>query len=508
MFDIFKIFGFLKKTFTRKDFLIIVCLIGLFFLTRLVNLDKFPIFSDEGIYIRWAKVAWHDASWRFVSITDGKPPLQTWGTIPFLKIFPDNALFAGRLFAVTTGFIALIGTFSLLFFLFGKTSAFIGSFLYVITPFFLFFDRISLVDSGVNAGFIWILFLTIVLAKLRKLETALLLGFIAGFFLLAKSTIQMFLMLGLFTPLLFFEKDWKTAFKNSINFYLLFALSFVIAMVIYNVQRLSPFFQFVGQKNLGFVMSFEEFIKTPFKVFFANIGLTPLYIWWESGFIMPLLAIPGLIGLYKKDWKLAIYLSIWFVLPFIAIVFFTKVLFPRYIIFFASSLLIFATYFLTNISKRLKVIFLILIILAVSYFNYTIIFDYKNIPFPAVDRGQYLEGWPAGWGIKEFMDYARLKSQTKPVVIIAEGNFGMAGDVLDVFMKRSDEGKITIKGYWPLGDVQLRENLPLLKDKTVYVFFSHQEEFPEHWSTLLKPFKIITKPGNKSTFRIFELINE
>ena len=177
-------------------------------------------------------------------------------------------------------------------------------------------------------------------------------------------------------------------------------------------------------------------------------------------------------------------------------------------IFFGSLFLILATYFLINISKKLRIFFITLIIIAVSYFNYTIIFDYKNIPFPEVDRGQYIEGWPAGWGIKEFMDYARVKSQTKPVVILAEGNFGMAGDVLDVFMKQSDEGKIIIKGYWPLSEEQLRENLPLLKDNYVYAFFSHQEEFPENWPISLKPFQIITKPGNKSTFRIFELVSD
>lgn len=505
MFDIFKVFVFLKKTFSRKDFLLIFLLISLYLLTRLVNLDKFPIFSDEGIYIRWAKVAWHDSYWRFISLTDGKQPLQTWGTIPFLKLFPDNSLLAGRLFSVTTGFIALTGTFSVLFFLFGKKSAFIGSFLYIITPFFLFFDRISLVDSGVNAGFIWILFLTIVLAKNKKLETALLLGFIGGFFLLAKSSVRIFFMLGFFAPLLYLEKDLKKLFKNALNYYLLFGLSLIIALVIYNVQRLSPFFQFVDKKNLGFVMGFDEFLKTPFKVFFDNLGPTPLYIWWESGFVMPLLAIFGIVALAKKDKKLAGYLFLWFILPFIAIIFFTKVLFPRYMIFFGSLLLILATYFLANISKKRRAILLISILFAVSYFNYTIIFDYKNIPFPQVDRGQYIEGWPAGWGIKEFMDFARVQSQTKPVVIIAEGNFGMAGDVLDVFLKRDD--KITIKAYWPLGEVQLRDNLPLLKDNYVYAFFSHQEEFPGNWPISLKPFKTITKPGNKSTFRIFELIN-
>ena len=125
----------LKKVH-KKRFLIILSLVGLYFLTRLINLDKFPIFSDEGIYIRWAKVAWHDASWRFISLTDGRQPLQTWGTIPFLKLFPQNLLFGGRMFSVATGFVSLAGIFSLLFYLFNKKTAFWGMFLYIFTPFF------------------------------------------------------------------------------------------------------------------------------------------------------------------------------------------------------------------------------------------------------------------------------------------------------------------------------------------------------------------------------------
>src|SRR3990167_8593937 len=109
MFSIEAIVSFIKKNIRVRDVIIVLIIIGLYAASRLINLDKWPIFSDEGIYIRWAKVAWKDASWRFISITDGRQPLQTWGTIPFLKLFPHNALFAGRLFSVATGFAALTG---------------------------------------------------------------------------------------------------------------------------------------------------------------------------------------------------------------------------------------------------------------------------------------------------------------------------------------------------------------------------------------------------------------
>lgn len=477
-------------------------IIGMFFLTRLVNLDQFPIFSDEGIYIRWAKVAKSDAAWRFISLTDGKQPLQTWGTIPFLKFFPDNALLAGRLFGVIGGFISLAGFFVLSFFLFGKPAAFIGSFLYVFTPYFLFYERMALVDSWVNAGFIWIFLTHIWLIKEKRLSTALILGLIGGFFLLAKSSVRIFLMLGILGPILFFQKNLKKLFKESINYYLLLGSSIVIALVIYNIQRLSPFFHYVARKNLTFIMSFDEFLKTPFQYFWYNLKNTPLFILWEMGFILGIIGLIGLLTLIKKKRALGIYFLLWILLPFVAIVFFTKVLFPRYLIFFATILLLLAAYHLSLVSYRLKLFMLTLIFLSVVYFNYTILFSYRNIPFPEVDRGQYIEGWPAGWGIKETMEFARTKSKEKPVIILAEGNFGMAYDVLDVFLKSDD--KIILKGYWPLNKEDLEKHQSLLNDNLIYMFFSHRVDFTEVWPMRLV--KRIEKPGNKSDFHLFELI--
>jgi len=501
MFDIFKIWSFLKKSFSKKDLLIISLIIALFFLTRLINLTSLPIFGDEAIYIRWAKVAWHDPSWRFISLTDGKQPLQTWGTIPFLKLFPDNALLAGRLFGVLGGFISLIGILSLIFYLFDKRTAFLGAFLYLFTPYFLFYERMALVDSWVNAAAIWIFLLSIIMVKKRGLDFSLILGLTAGFFLLAKSSVRIFLMLSVFAPVLIWQKNKKNLFKESVNYFVLLGISSVIALIHYNVQRLSSFFHYVAQKNLTFVMSFSEFLKTPFQYFWNNLRYTPLYVLWEMGFVLGIIGLIGFIRLIRKDQKLGLYFLLWILLPFIAIVFFTKVLFPRYLIFFASLLLILATYYLFHISYRLKIFLFILIFLSIFFFDLTILFGHRYIPFPAVDRGQYLEGWPAGWGIKEIVDYAREKSAIKPVILISEGNFGMAGDALEVFIKSTD--KIILKPYWPLDERQLFQHQKDLKNNFVYVVFPHREEFPDFWP--LKLIKKYEKPWNKSAIYFFQL---
>jgi 4-amino-4-deoxy-L-arabinose transferase-like glycosyltransferase len=492
MFDIFAIFSYLKKQFSKRDWLIIVGLVALYFVFRLTNLEKWPIFSDEGIYIRWAKVAWQDASWRFISVTDGRQPLQTWGTIPFLKIFSPNDLLAGRMFSVTTGFVALAGMFSLLFYLWGKKAAYIGSLLFIFSPYMLFYDRMALVDSAVNAGFIWILFLSIILVRERRLDIALILGFVGGIALLAKSSSRMFLGLAASAPLLYLVKKDSKFIKNSLNYILLLGIAVAISLLFYNVQRLSPFFHYVELKNTTFVMTFSEFLATPFAYIRHNAYLIPLYVIWESGF---LILVPSILGIYflsKKDKFLALYILIFLVIPWISIGFFAKILFGRYVLFMGSVLIIFAAYYFYNLKgKKLKLL-LGGLLFSMTVLNYPLLFDPEKASFPPVDRGQYVEGLTAVWGAQDLMKIVKEYSLDKPTLVLAEGDFGLVADVLKVF--EQDDDNIEIKGLWPLTESHLYEHQSQLGEKNVLVVFSHRQEFPENW-----PIDLISKYGKPNS---------
>src|SRR4029079_11726665 len=111
-----------------------------------------------------------DASWRFISLTDGKQPMYVWIAMIFLKFFKDPLL-AGRLVSVFAGLSTVIGLFFLgnevfndlgksektknleyKIFSFTEQSVTVGlltSFLYVIYPFGLVYDRMALYDSTV-----------------------------------------------------------------------------------------------------------------------------------------------------------------------------------------------------------------------------------------------------------------------------------------------------------------------------------------------------------------------
>lgn len=504
MFDIFSVWQALRKNLTANNILFFAILAGLFLLTRLINLDKFPIFNDEAIYIHWAKTAWHDGSMRFISLTDGKQPLQTWGTIPFLKLFADNMLLGARLYAVMNGLISLLGMGVLANYLFGKKAAFWGMFFYIFTPYFLFYDRLALVDSGVNAAVIWMLFFSIWLVNKRQLNIAFVFGVITGIGLLAKSSVRIFLGLAVFAPILIYNRS-KSFLTNAVNYFVLLGITCVISLVIYNVQRLSPFMHFITEKNATFVMTFSDFFHTPFQYFFRNIILIPQYVFQESAFILPLLGCIGLGLLLKKNRKVGIYLLIWIAVPFIIVSFLSIVLYPRYILFFPSLLSLCAAYLISiQKNKRSVILLCVIFIISVVYFDYTILFSPENIPLVAIDRSQYLEDWPAGWGIKEIIAYSEKKSIEKPVILLAEGNFGMASDSLESLRTRVDETRISVWGRWPLTDKDVEDARKELKNKYVFIVLSQKTDIPASWNTKL--IEKYTKPGNKSTVYFLELL--
>ena len=135
-------------------------IVALFLVSRLYNILLLPIFTDESIYIYWAKLIATEHSHWLISLSDGKPPLLIWLIASLLTVLPSNLyLLAGRLPSVAAGLITLIGIYKLTNFLFAsQKAALIASFLYVITPFTLLYDRMALFDSLLTSMLIWSLY--------------------------------------------------------------------------------------------------------------------------------------------------------------------------------------------------------------------------------------------------------------------------------------------------------------------------------------------------------------
>lgn len=158
----------------------------IYFVIRLPHLTYQPIFADEAIYIRWAQVMRAEPTLRFVSLMDGKTPLFMWVMIPFFKLFADPLL-AGRILSVLAGFFTVLGGLFIGWMLFNRRVGLWSAFLIVITPFFVFFDRMALVDSMLCAFSIWSIGIALLLIKKPRWDLAMILGYLMGGALLTKT---------------------------------------------------------------------------------------------------------------------------------------------------------------------------------------------------------------------------------------------------------------------------------------------------------------------------------
>lgn len=445
--------------FSKKDIWVAVGLTTGFWATRLFNLRLWPIFTDEAIYTRWSQIALHDASLRFLPLTDGKQPLWHWFTMVAMKVISDP-LIAGRFVSAAAGFGALIGIFFLAWELFHKKhAALIASILYLFTPFNFFYDRIALVDSMLAMWGIWALYFGVKTAKSLRLDHAMLTGFAIGAGLLTKSP-AVFWQYLFPLNLLFLHQ------KRHVGRWLALSVpTMVIAEAMRNIMRLSPWMHMIGRKNLEFVVSFSDFFKEPWRWFWGNLpSLTKWWVGWLTwplmvvsilGFVMMLL--PGKHPLrLRGKFREVVFLLVHAAVPLLAAAAFGKVIFARYMLFATPPLLLaaaVATDRILTLSNKIeaKVVFVSFLAVAAVFLDFKILTDPLRAPIIQADRDQYVDGFPAGWGIDEVIGFLKREASDKKIFLGTQGTFGLMPASFELYLW--DNNNIEIRGYWPVSKV-------------------------------------------------------
>ncbi len=462
--------GYLKKYSFEVIIASIITL--LYFTPRLAKIFDLPIFTDEAIYIRWAQIAFNDANWRFISLTDGKQPLFIWIIVLMMR-FISNPLLAGRIVSVIAGFFTLTGLFFL-----GREAfknryiGLISSFLYVIYPFALVYDRMALYDSLVGTFAIWGLFLTIKLARTANLNYAIFLGVIGGLGVLNKTS-GFFVVYLLPFSLILFDYKKKLDIRPILRFIILSAFSAAIVFGIYSILRLSPFFYIISQKDATFIYPFQEWIKHPITYFWDNLWVGQRD-WFLKYFTIPftVLVLVSFIA-EKKYFKEKLLLIAWFFVPFIALALFGKTLYPRYILFMTLSLIPLVSYATYYIMKKmdsliLKIAFMSAIILVALYKDYFILNNFHKAPIPQSDVSQYYTDWPSGYGIQETINYLKQTEKNK-VMLYTQGTFGLMPDAYTIYLH--DDPQFDIKGIWPINSDIPEELIVSSKSFSTYIVF-------------------------------------
>lgn len=494
-----------------------ILIVFLYLFLRLINLSFLPIFTDEAIYIRWAQIAANDANWRFISLTDGKQPMYVWFAMIFIK-FIDDPLLAGRLVSVLCGIATLFGVYALTYEVFRKKQiAVLAALIYVCYPFAQVYDRMALYDSMVAAFYVWSIYFSIKLVRQITLSDAYTLGFLVGGGILTKSTNFFSIYLLPLTLLLFNfkEKHWR---RQLFKWVILALFAVGIAEVFYGILRLSPLFTMVNTKNATFVFPFSEWIKHP--TYFLGSNAMGLVDWLISYLKYPYIILISLSFFsFRKYWKEILFLIIYFLVPFLALLVFGKTLFPRFIFFMTMSLLPLVALGLSNVldfiskkfyQKTKPGIFIrnaIVIMLFVGYSLYVSLqfaFNPLHADIPRIDAEQYVNSWSAGWGIKETVAFLEKESKDKKIFVATEGTFGLMPAALELYLGKNKN--IIIKGYWPFGNDKLPDEVEenARKMPTYFVFYQ-----PEHLRIAEHiPLKLVLKKqAGKSRFlyRVYQI---
>lgn len=464
--------------------------IGLIFaaavVLRLYQLGSLPIFTDEAIYMRWVQIGANDPAWRFIPLTDGKPPLYHWLVMLSYKLYPSlDLLIHGRFVSVVSGLISVgliqIAAWSL--FRSNRIALLAGSFM-ALSPMMVVHDRLAIVDSLLTTISIAVFIGAYWLLKANRLDVALISGLTGGLGLLTKSSGLLFILL---MPLhLLLKFDWPppkltSLIKSYLPKFGLWVLVVVLAQIVGSILRLSELYYRIGQKNHEFILTFSQFMSDPGQLFWGNARSL---IGWQVGYLTFPVVILVLLSLYfyRKSWRKISLLWLYWLLPMLAIAAFNKIIFARFLLFSTPFLLILSAYSFDQVLKLVKqptqVRLLILTVLAIqlSYSAWFVI-EPETAPIPDSDKNQYVIGQASGIGVHQMVDYLQQQSANQTIFLGTDGTFGLTPDAFQVYL--SGNPNISIDGYYPVSRVPDEVAAQVEYFDQVYFIYYNVQDIPD-----------------------------
>jgi 4-amino-4-deoxy-L-arabinose transferase-like glycosyltransferase len=453
------------KNFSYFDSVFIpIIIVASFFVSRFYYLTLLPIFTDEAVYLHWAKMAGQDSANFWISLLiDNKKPLQVWlSTINFY--FFSDPLFAGRTVSVFAGGLSLIGLFQIGKALHSSRLGWFLGFLYIISPYHLFFDRLAHESSLLNACFIWTVWQTIKLFeknRIPKLKDYVFLSFLMGIGFLTLATSLLFSFLPLVLKVFFYKVENGPKWKHLILCYAggLIWMAFPY-LVIFLTHDNNPIQNIIipnthGQGKQGI----ESLLFGIPKKAITNLpGITKYFTTYLAGPIFVLSILYLVIRLKKADRNDVILLT-YFCLPCVALAGTAGTGFSRYYLFCATPLIIFAgmacvwiwTWLEENKFKN-QIVVLLFIILATALFP-TLKFDFQIIsepdsaPLISSDHSQFVESEYSGYGVPEAVKFFREKSRHQKITVLTSSNWGSPANAIFVYLMDNPNISL-IQAFW------------------------------------------------------------
>ncbi len=434
-----------KKAQIKKGYekYVLISLIFFYFLTRLVNLSKLPIFNDEATYLDWSYRMINFKGEFYHSVYHAKPPLFMWVVGLARKLISDPLL-AGRVMSVITGFLTALGLYKISKEIFNQKTAYLAFFLYIIIPIFVFFDRQALMESSVAASGVWSFYFFLKLKKSYQYKYSFLLGTVLGLGYLVKTSAIVFLLA--IIALLVFE-----VFRNRDKLNLI--INALITLLIVYAVTLSPlilhqaFWQTL-KDNRRYIFTISEIIKFPLDKWFINLGnfLNILII-----YLNPLILIAGIGAIYLnlKKKRAEVLLAVIFLLVGSAfVIFIDKLTIVRHTVVFLPIFVIFPAYLFIHLIEKAKMwgnlvvaasIIPAIIITTLLIFSPIRYFNLLDSITKHSQESDYVTYWSSGYGFGEVKDYLEELSENQVIVVGVRLDAGIPENAVFAYFIDSDQ---------------------------------------------------------------------
>lgn len=493
-----------------------IVIIAVAAILRFYNLNVTPVFVDEAIYVRWSQVMRAEPTLRFLPLSDGKQPLYMWVVMPALKLIEDP-LVAARVVSATIGVGTVIGVFTLSTLLFSSIPiSLMASFLYAISPFSVFFDRLALADSMLSFFGVWTFVFCLISLKKRRYDFSMLTGFMLGASLLTKSPgIYFALLIPIVTLVLEYKSDFRKWAKGFFGGMLLFTPTYLISYAMYNILRLGPNFHLIAQRNADYVYPLNHIFTSPFDPLkpFLDRSLEYFLILGPS-VVVALIAIGFYLG-FKKYFLQTLSVFLFGMIPIFVSSEFSRTMTARYIYFSVPYFFILAGIGALYLwRKNLITTFLVgIFVMHAMFINFKLLTDPQKANLPRSERSGYFEDWTSGYGIKEVSIFLREYQNEYPgrkIVVGTEGFFGTLPDGLQMYL--NDTPQITVIGVGVYID-KIPSSLRDSKDSGNATFLvvndSRLVGSPEQLGlTLINKYKKAVKPDGTTESLLLLEVNE
>lgn len=383
-------------------------LLSLYLASRLAGLMTLPMFLDERIHLRWAY--WIEQGRRL-----RVPVLAGRGLSVYLlaAVAPhaEDPLRAGRLLTVAIGLVTLVASWRLALRLTGdRRVADVTALFYVACPFTLLYDRMVLTDAFLAAFTAVTLLLSVSLVEDPHLRTGAALGMAIALGVLSKTT---GLVLFIF-PLL----AWALLGRHRRRALVPLAATYALAAALV-AYPLWLFFRKTDE--LAGAIGLREGDLSFAGNAGTNLGLAASWLWayWTPPLIA--LAVVGLAATLARceRARAAVLLALLAAGPVVTFVALSEIWYPRYLLFTTVSLLPLAAWGFVALaaaagrflpaSRPLRAMLaaaaLAAALVPALRFDRALWTDPTRAPLPALDRFQYVTGWPSGYGTRDSMAF-------------------------------------------------------------------------------------------------------